>query len=386
MRSRNWIWLILLLLAGLSGAASNLQGEDVVTFSANDRPFGAPPFLSGRVASKAEDGGLLFEEPSSRYWLIEPQMIASHESNNTPFRYWDAEATEDALKREFPGFKTHKTEHYVVVYSASEAYARWCGSLFERLHEAFHGYWRAKGWELQPSRSPLVVVIFGDRGAYAKHAEKELGPSAGSIVGYFHLQSNRVTMQDLTGNQKGRNGARGSRAEITAMLRSPEALLNVATVVHEATHQTAYNSGLHQRLADIPLWVSEGIAMYFETPDVDSPRGWRKIDLVNAPRLADFRKQVASRPADSLQLLMADDRRFRDPKQGVAAYAEAWALNYFLLKMHPKEYVKYLRHLSKKSPLVWATPEERIREFETETGLSLPRLDHEMTRYFDRLN
>ena len=35
---------------------------------------------------------------------------------------------------------------------------------------------------------------------------------------------------------------------------------NVATIIHEATHQLAYNSGMQRRYADNPMWVSEGLA------------------------------------------------------------------------------------------------------------------------------
>ena len=36
------------------------------------------------------------------------------------------------------------------------------------------------------------------------------------------------------------------------------------TIIHEATHQTAYNVGVHARFADQPRWLVEGLAMMFE--------------------------------------------------------------------------------------------------------------------------
>ena len=44
----------------------------------------------------------------------------------------------------------------------------------------------------------------------------------------------------------------------------------MATIVHEATHQIAFNCGMQQRYADIPLWLCEGMAVYFEAPDLAS--------------------------------------------------------------------------------------------------------------------
>ena len=76
-----------------------------------------------------------------------------------------------------------------------------------------------------------------------------------------------MTMYDLTSIDRLRRPGdkRLTTAQINAMLSRPEGERTVATVVHEATHQMAFNCGLHTRYADIPVWVSEGIAMYFET-------------------------------------------------------------------------------------------------------------------------
>ena len=73
----------------------------------------------------------------------------------------------------------------------------------------------------------------------------------------------------------------------------------MATIIHEATHQLAFNCGMQNRYADIPLWLSEGIAIYFETPDLRNKRGWRSIGSVNRVRLAEFRRYLRSRPSDS---------------------------------------------------------------------------------------
>ena len=104
---------------------------------------------------------------------------------------------------------------------------------------------------------PLVAVVFNSRESYAKFSEGELGSGAGSIVGYYSLRTNRVTMYDLTGRGSLRSPATGVArlAKSIAMLARPSRRAVVATVVHEATHQMAFNSGLQTRFADIPLWV-----------------------------------------------------------------------------------------------------------------------------------
>ncbi len=154
----------------------------------------------------------------------------------------------------------------------------------------------------------------------------------------------------------------------------------VATVIHEATHQLAYNCGMHTRFADIPLWVSEGLAVYFETPDLRSRQGWRNIGGVNTYRLGRFHQYARNRGSDSLQSLVSEDSRFRKPDQALDAYAEAWAFNYFLIRQKPKEYVQYLQQLAERKPMFYDTPEERLTTFRKIFGDKLTTLDAEFLR------
>lgn len=193
---------------------------------------------------------------------------------------------------------------------------------------------------------------------------------------------------DLTGIEslnRFYNGRGGSGTRISRILMQPEAQRTVATIVHEATHQIAFNCGLHTRYSDCPVWFSEGIAVYFETPDLRSTKGWRGIGAVNGPRLVRFQQYMRNRPADSLRTLVADDKRFRDPQQSLDAYAEAWSLTYYMIRRHPQQYIAYLKQLSHKKPLLQDGPETRLKEFERAFG-DLKSLDTEFLRYMAREN
>ena len=178
---------------------------------------------------------------------------------------------------------------------------------------------------------------------------------------------------------------RGTTTEINKVLARPEAEQVVATLIHEATHQIAFNSGLQTRFADIPLWVSEGIAVYFETPDLQSAKGWRTIGAVNNSRLDRFRDYLGTRPAASLKSLLSDDKRFRDTRTGLDAYAEAWALNYYLIQKHPRQYVAYLQMLADKKQLLWDDPEARLKEFQAAFGENLGQLDADFVRQMQKM-
>jgi hypothetical protein len=158
----------------------------------------------------------------------------------------------------------------------------------------------------------------------------------------------------------------------------------VATVVHEATHQIAFNCGLQKRYADIPLWLCEGMAVYFEAPDLTSTRGWRGIGRVNYPRLETFRKNLPNWNDGTLAAMLRDSQRFRDPRTAADAYADAWALNYYLIKYEPKAYAEYLKALADKRPLIDDTPEERLAEFRAHFG-DLDTLEQEFLKQMTRV-
>jgi len=343
--------------------------------------------VEGQLLVTAQDGGLLLLARDGVLWAIPPEEQVRHTRDDRPFEPLRRDAMTRKILAELPpGFRVHATTHYLIFFNTSSAYARWCGSLFERLYMAFTNLWTRKGFDLHKPEFPLVAVVFADRPSYLKFARPELGEAGESIPGYFGLTSNRMTMYDLTGFESyGRNGGRiGTSAQINKILKQPNALRTVSTIVHEATHQIAFNCGLHTRLSDCPRWFSEGIAVYFETPDLGSTRGWRGIGAVNPTRLARFQQYRASRPANSLETLLADDARFTDPKRSLDAYAEAWALTYFLINKHPKAYVAYLDMLSKKKPLLMDSPEKRIDAFRQAFG-DLKELDTAFLRYTAKL-
>ena len=83
----------------------------------------------------------------------------------------------------------------------------------------------------------------------------------------------------------------------------------------------------------------------------------------------------------SLSTLISSDGRFQDTSLALDAYAESWALTYFLLKRYPREYVSYLEALSKKDVLVEDDAPTRLKQFREAFGEDLRALDGEFVRY-----
>jgi len=379
---RRLTWLLVALCSWPNGAGA----LEHVVLKRGDREIE----ISGQLLVTAEDNGMLILAADGRLWSASPEEIVKHTSDEKPMQPFSQAELGARLLKELPqGFEIHSTQHYLVCHNTSRAYAQWCGALFERLYKAFTNFWARKGFDLHEPEFPLVALVFADRESYGEFVDQELGKAASSIVAFYSLQTNRMSLYDLTGVEALRRDGdhRGSSAQINLMLARPEAEQMVATVIHEATHQIAFNCGFQERYAAIPLWVSEGLAIYFETPDLASSKGWRTIGAVNQLRLARFRDFVRrGRPADSLAALIADDERLRSgaASDRVDGYAEAWALNYFLFQKHSKQYVSYLKLLSKKQPLIQDEPQERLQEFKQAFG-DLDQLDAEFSKYISKL-
>ena len=172
------------------------------------------------------------------------------------------------------------------------------------------------------------------------------------------------------------------------MLATPAAEPLVSTIVHEATHQVAFNTGLLQRYSDLPLWLVEGMAVYFEAPEAGASRGWRGVGKPNRLRYETFLNNLPSWNTNSLTSLIADDKRLRDPRTAGIAYADAWALTYYLLKRHPDDYVAYLKRMGAKKPYEAAPAAEsaklRLQEFTDHFG-PLDALEEDFLKTMRRL-
>lgn len=319
--------------------------------------------VTGKVLVDAQDGGVMIETDAGRIWTVYPDKLIDRSSDDVEFKPINADAMEQRLREELPeGFDLFRTSHYIIAYNSSEQYARRVGLLYEQLYRGFYTYWKNQQWKLPDPEYPLVSLVLKDRDDFIKFAGAEIGDTAQSVIGYYHLGTNRMMTYNVPNFER-----------------------NVATIIHEATHQLAYNTGMQRRYADNPMWVSEGLAMYFESPDRRNPRKWRGIGRVNHVNLARWKKYVPNRPQESLATLLSDDMRYRNTATAEAAYAEGWALTYFLIKTKRKEYVAYVKKLSEGKPASERSKQERIETFQQVFGCTLAELDKSFVAYMRRV-
>jgi len=155
--------------------------------------------------------------------------VASHDDYQVlpaPFKPYSKTAIARSLQKEFgPKYKVSVTPNFVVVHPQGD-YQTWAKP-FEDLNVRF---------------ANLAVVLRTRREFDRMLASYHKGSLSANTLGYYSPKSNRVITYDpYEGKRK-------------------DWLLNTDTIVHEATHQTAFNRGIHSRYGASARWVSEGLA------------------------------------------------------------------------------------------------------------------------------
>ena len=356
---------------------------DRLTLKRNGKEYN----LVGDIEIEAQDDSLYFIQDNGRIWFVQPDEIVERIDSDQDASPATIEAMEKSLLEELPeGFKILKSDHYLIAYQTEKAYAKWVKQLYEgRLYKAFDGFWeRKKKLPLQDPKFPLVVLIFKSKAEYQRYVDRDLGPGQ-DIVAYFHMQTNRIVMYDLTAGDRRPGENISSTRRIEEIFQNPAAVYTVATIIHEGTHQLMFNRGVQTRFADTPLWMNEGLAIFFEAPNLRNKRGWTKPGLVFGQRLYRFRNTLQTRPKNAIERLLTDDARLTDPNTAADGYAEAWALNHFLLNKRSEEYIAYLKEHAEKTPLSELNAEQRLEEFKKHFGDNFEKLEIDFLKYVRRL-
>jgi hypothetical protein len=375
-------WTIPAVFAAVSLISETLSADDL-----SIERDGVAIQLQGEVLGTAQDESFLFRSADGKLWIVQAEEVRAKTIVDEEVPPLEAKEFAKRLLEDLPDdFRIYEVGDFVIAYNTERAYAKWVGGLYQRLQRGFTKYWSRKKFELTKPGFPLAIIIFASRGEYDRYIARELGEIPISMVAYYNLQTNRVAMYDLTSGNRNAGASLDNDRRISEVLSDPRSIPMVATIIHEGVHQLMFNSGMQSRFSDTPLWINEGLAMYFETPDLSSTTGWRAIGRVNSIRLSRFRKVLATEPI-SLEEMLTDEDIFRSDQENVLdAYAQAWAFNYFLLNRYPKEYVNYLKFMSKKPLLIYDDSETRLRDFKTYLGEDLDQLQREFVRYIENLN
>jgi len=347
---------------------------------------GRERIVQGKLVART-DVELLFVLPDGQMiHLDDMSKLVKVQETSEPFVPVTREQMCKLLKQEFgPEFNVLMTPNYIICYNCRDEHARACGRLLENLHRAFTRYFMVRGFKLEEPQFPLVAIVFRTADEFRDYAKRELKESFHEeVIGFYSFLSNRVAMYDMPEWLSSHLHAAGGGVAGRRMRRDTLDAA-VATIIHEAVHQLAYNTGFHRRFSENPLWLAEGLAMYFEAP-TRRAGVWRGVGAVNRLRMPVFRDHyLVGRKRFDIASLVRDDERLRNPETAQLAYAEAWALTYYLLKNRRQQFCKYLEILRAKPPLGQDTPEQRLADFKEAFGPNFDKLAQAVIVYMRTL-
>jgi hypothetical protein len=301
-----------------------------------------------------------------RLYDFNPKQASEAMKTSPRFFGYSAAEMRSALQQEFgKQFDVSATRHYLVVHPSGER-DEWANR-FEELYKRFTHYFRVRGFTTEEPPFPMVAIVYRNRAEYYRQAAASGTPLRPGTLGHYDPISNRVFLYDGAGDTGG------------------DWSQNADTIIHEATHQTAFNVGIHRRFAESPRWLVEGLADMFEARGVwDARADESQTGRINRGRLRDFQDYLTKRrKPGSVGQLLASDQAFQGNPQD--AYAEAWALSFYLCETQPRLYATYLRKAADRAAFSDYPAAERVRDFQSVFGGEMKMFETKFLRYMEEI-
>jgi hypothetical protein len=356
-----WGRLAILVLTGLTWPAIGWSAPTIQLLLDGQTITGAPVAWSDhQVMLLARDGHL---------WQFHPDDTREFVQVSSDFRPFSQSEIRGRLLREFgTQFDVSGTGNYLVVHPRGKR-DQWA-TRFEELHRSFVQYFSVRGFLPTTPHIPLVAVVFHSQPEFAQYVDRQGGTVHPATLGFYSTVTNRIILYDVTAGQSD----------------AAHWYVNADTIIHEATHQMAFNTGVHNRFAPPPRWMAEGLATVFEARGVWNHRQNRDLsDRINRSRLETFRRLAASGQLDgTLSSFLGDSDRwfFTQP---TLAYAQAWALTFYLTEQQPAQYMRYVARTAAREPLTTYQPSDSLREFTDIFGPDVKMLEARCWRFIQNL-
>jgi hypothetical protein len=301
-----------------------------------------------------------------RLHMFDPTEAKNAKKTSPTFQGYSVPEMRRRLAAEFgDSMQITNTDHYVVVHPPG-ASGKWAQH-FEELYRKFFAYFRVRGFQLEEPKFPLVAIVHRNKGEFVQHCKDE-GYSVNDMLGVYLPATNRVHTFDFRADYPDADWSR-----------------NAETIIHEATHQTAYNVGIQNRfVAGQPKWLSEGLATMFEAPGVWNSQSFHTLkDRVNQERYRNFVAGLPMRKPGTLGNIVASERLYETDTQ--AFYAEAWALMLFLCETRPRELATYLQKVESRVEFKEYFASERVADFAECFGSDFRQLEANFLNWMSQL-
>lgn len=188
-----------------------------------------------------------------------------------------------------------KSPNFTVITNTSEDLAKDVSLSLEQQFADFLKRFNIR----KPPKAPLPVKIFAEKSEFQKYGKK----ASERAAGYFDPNVPEIVL---------------------FWSDDPEDVLS--TLYHEVTH---YFLSLYAPRADIPTWMDEGMAVYFETAKF--AKGRLETGQIPYGRLMHLQRALKEGKNHPLRQLLRM-REYSEEGYNLLAYAEGWSLVYFFVK------------------------------------------------------
>ena len=280
----------------------------------------------------------------------------------------------------------HRTRHFFLVSENGSSTPPALGAMLEAIHARLSQAMASHGLSVRSVSDPLLWICFDDQEQYRRHSIEVERANPAFQDAFYSTRTNHVVFYSggLTALPRaaGSFALSGAAVHLTGMGSGPADERGVCSAVcseqiqiltHEMAHQLAYNRGLQKRGVMYPLWVSEGLATFFE--DCAALPG-DPANPSRRQRLAELGRHGRMLPLEKLAVLAGPEALEPSPAD---AYAQFWGLLGFLLEYHPNELRAYLSDLFQ-GPQGWRPATALKRDFVRHFGPIEP-LDRPWRQY-----
>ncbi|MEM6779452.1 MAG: DUF1570 domain-containing protein [Planctomycetota bacterium] len=282
-----------------------------------------------------------------------------------PFKAASAAEMRNQLRVEFgSGFEVVATQNFLVVQPKSRG-RRW-PNMFETSHRSFVDYMTRRGVSVRQGRFPMVAVVFPD--SHAMYAEfQRLDLDVSRVSGLYANRCNRVMTHD------------GGQLESI-----------IATVRHEAAHQSAFNTGVHSRVNDTPSWITEGIGQLFEPSAIASGHAGSHVgERVNHDSLNHLESKGFMQDPDLMrelvQRMILTDQLFDDRSTVHTAYSVAWAMMFYLAERDHDAMARMLNFTATRPPFSNYSRQQREIDFRRIVGVDPVVFANRLIKFLETL-
>ncbi len=268
------------------------------------------------------------------------------------------------LRAEFGKNYLVRSENPYLIVARSEHLEGWA-QRFRSLYHSFNLYCSTHGLATREIEFPLVAVVFGSRSEFIRFANTAGIKLPEFCVGYYFIDSNRILLYESTDMSK-------TETQIT--------------ISHEATHQLAFNMGLHQRRASTPLWLIEGLATMFESPRLSGLQSRDGKSLWPASRKSTWQALSKHPPAVQRMVtaLIHGDSPFETDFEN--AYTVSWAMTTYLSQRQSQQFATYLQQVGNMPPFQEYDASHRVGDFQRTFDTDARLLTSKLVKHLETLD